>query len=163
MCWFPSQSHKCKTSSFPDPPTIDCSTSLVPLLLLSRDPTAPRGVSSETIHPVALAKVTTEVSMAKPDGQSSPPFPGPISSTCLSDWSYVSKTPSLFSSWIPLFLVSLSLFFWPCFPICRILVPQPGIEPGAWQWKHQDPTTGLPWNSLYGLFFFFKEYNFFFF
>ena len=33
--------------------------------------------------------------MAKPDGQSSSPSPGPISSTCLSDRSYVSKTPSV--------------------------------------------------------------------
>ena len=43
--------------------------------------------------------------------------------------------------------------FQPCCMALRILVPQPGIEPGLLQWKHQVLTTGLPGNSL--LFFFF--------
>ena len=30
---------------------------------------------------------------------------------------------------------------------CRILVPQPGIEPRSWQGKRQVLTTGLPGNS----------------
>ena len=30
----------------------------------------------------------------------------------------------------------------------RILVPQPGIEPGLWKWKLQILTPGLPGNSL---------------
>ena len=42
-------------------------------------------------------------------------------------------------------ILSLSLFF---VLFCGILVPQPGIEPGPRQWKHQLLTTGLPGNSL---------------
>ena len=33
-------------------------------------------------------------------------------------------------------------FFWPCYMVCRILVPWPGIEPRPWQWKRQVLTTG---------------------
>ena len=36
-----------------------------------------------------------------------------------------------------------------CHTACRILVPQPGIEPSPWQWKYWALTTGLPGNSLY--------------
>ena len=32
--------------------------------------------------------------------------------------------------------------FCPYRATCRILVPQPGIEPGLWQWKHRILTTG---------------------
>ena len=32
--------------------------------------------------------------------------------------------------------------FCPYRAACRILVPQPGIEPGLWQWKHRILTTG---------------------
>ena len=35
---------------------------------------------------------------------------------------------------------------------CRILVPQPGIEPGPLQWKHGFLTTGPPGKSLTGPF-----------
>ena len=44
-------------------------------------------------------------------------------------------------------------FFWLYHAACRILVPQPGIEPKPQQWKCQVLTTGLPGNSL--LFYFF--------
>ena len=44
-------------------------------------------------------------------------------------------------------LVSLFLFFWPCWATCRILVPQPSIEPRPWQWKSGILTTRPPWNS----------------
>ena len=37
--------------------------------------------------------------------------------------------------------------FWPCHIACEILVPQPRIEPGPQQWKHQVLTTGPPGNS----------------
>ena len=40
-------------------------------------------------------------------------------------------------------------FFWLHHVACRILVPQPRMEPGPWQWKHRVLTTGPPWNSLY--------------
>ena len=33
--------------------------------------------------------------------------------------------------------VFLCGFFWPPCAACGILVPQPGIEPRPWQWKHQ--------------------------
>ena len=32
---------------------------------------------------------------------------------------------------------------------CRILVPQPGFEPGPWRWKHRVLTAGPPENSLF--------------
>ena len=40
-------------------------------------------------------------------------------------------------------------FFWPCPVACGILVPQPGIEPGPWQWNRQVLTTGPPGYSRY--------------
>ena len=39
-----------------------------------------------------------------------------------------------------------------CHAACRILIPQPGIEPGPRQWKRWDLTTELPGNSLPALF-----------
>ena len=36
---------------------------------------------------------------------------------------------------------------WPCCAACGILVPWPGIEPRAQQWKRQALTTGPPGNS----------------
>ena len=39
------------------------------------------------------------------------------------------------------------LFFQPCCTASRIFVPQPGIEPGPCEWKHQVLTTGPPGNS----------------
>ena len=40
------------------------------------------------------------------------------------------------------------VYFWYHHPACRILIPQPGIEPLApQQWKHVVLTTGLPGNS----------------
>ena len=38
--------------------------------------------------------------------------------------------------------------FWPRRAACGILAPQPGIEPGPWQWKRGVLTTRLPGNSL---------------
>ena len=29
-------------------------------------------------------------------------------------------------------------FFWPCHVACRILVPQPGIEPGPYHWATRE-------------------------
>ena len=40
------------------------------------------------------------------------------------------------------------LIFWPYQAACRILVPQPGIEPTPQQWKHGVPTSGPSGNSL---------------
>ena len=50
-------------------------------------------------------------------------------------------------------LTSYDLFvclfvFWPDCVAFRILVLQPGIEPGPWQWKCWVLTTGPPGNSL---------------
>ena len=39
-------------------------------------------------------------------------------------------------------------FFWLCFLVCGILVPQPGIEPVPLQWKCGVSTTGPPGKSL---------------
>lgn len=54
-----------------------------------------------------------------------------------------------------LYEVSLSFFF--SFRLhlatCRIFIPQPGVEPWAWQWKPQVLTTGLPGNSLNSVFY----------
>ena len=36
---------------------------------------------------------------------------------------------------------------WPCWAAFRILVPQPGVEPGPWQRKHWVLSTGPPANS----------------
>ena len=36
---------------------------------------------------------------------------------------------------------------WPRCAACMILVPQPGIEGGPWQWKHRVLMTGPPGNS----------------
>ena len=41
-----------------------------------------------------------------------------------------------------------SFFFWPCHMACGILVPQPGIDPRSWQWKHLVLPTGPSENSL---------------
>ena len=42
-------------------------------------------------------------------------------------------------------------FFWLCHLACKILVPQPGIEPEPWQWKCWVLTPGPPGNSLESL------------
>ena len=39
------------------------------------------------------------------------------------------------------------LFSWQCLAACGILVPQSGIKPAPWQWKHAVLTTGPPGNS----------------
>ena len=39
------------------------------------------------------------------------------------------------------------LFSWQCLAACGILVPQSGIKPTPWQWKHGVLTTGPPGNS----------------
>ena len=45
-------------------------------------------------------------------------------------------------------IVWVFFFFWLHYVACRILVPQPRMEPGHWQWEHRVLSTGLPWNSL---------------
>lgn len=42
----------------------------------------------------------------------------------------------------------LLFLFWRCHRVCRILVPQPGIEPRPWQWKRWIIPTRPPGNSL---------------
>ena len=44
--------------------------------------------------------------------------------------------------------VNFITFFWQCHVACGILVPQPEIKPGPWQWKHQVLTTGPPRSSF---------------
>ena len=39
--------------------------------------------------------------------------------------------------------------FWPHHAACRILIPQPGIEPRPCQWQHQVLIAGPPGNSHY--------------
>lgn len=41
-----------------------------------------------------------------------------------------------------------SIFFWPGYTACRILaLPNHGLNPGLWQWKHGALTTESPGNS----------------
>ena len=57
------------------------------------------------------------------------------------DWLIIfSETQILLKSWDdPIFF----FFFLLCCPACEILVPQPEIEPGLWQWKCLVLTTGI--------------------
>ena len=51
---------------------------------------------------------------------------------------------SIIQSWFSLYL----FIFWPGYVACRILAPQPGMEPGPLQWNCRVLTPGLPGNSL---------------
>ena len=61
----------------------------------------------------------------------------------------------LFNLWI-LFSVQVCMcrylslpFLCPCCMLVGSLMPQPGIEPRPWQWKHRILATRPPGNSLY--------------
>ena len=45
-------------------------------------------------------------------------------------------------------IIIVFIFFWLYYLACGILGLQPGIEPGAWRWKHWALTTGQPGKSL---------------
>ena len=45
------------------------------------------------------------------------------------------------------FVLFCFVLIWSCCAACRILAPQPGIEPRLRQWKRRVLTTGLPGNS----------------
>ena len=51
--------------------------------------------------------------------------------------------------------IFIYLFFWLRHAACRILVPQPGVEPGPRQWKRGVLTPGPPGNSRRIYFFLF--------
>ena len=53
--------------------------------------------------------------------------------------------------WVLIYFVliwfGIFVLFWPCQTVCRILGPQPGIEPGPLQWKRWVLTMGPPGSS----------------
>ena len=59
----------------------------------------------------------------------------------------------------PLQVIHSLFFFQLCLAACRILVPWPGIEPGAQQWKRGVLTTGQPGNYEWSSFFKYLKYS----
>ena len=66
---------------------------------------------------------------------------------CQLDWTTGDQIFDQTLLWVCLRVLWDFLFFQPCCTASRILVPQPGIEPGPCEWKHQILTTGPPGNS----------------
>lgn len=70
----------------------------------------------------------------------------PLTKELSSDFSS-STTSSYYWVLLCLGFVVVLFFFWRCLAVCRILVPQPGLNPGSWQGKHPERTVdsvGLP-------------------
>ena len=83
-----------------------------------------------------------------PSPKSNPPFlpcPASTSRSILTLSSFHRPSGSGFQQ--PVVSVLFVCLFLPHCKVCRILAPQPGIEPGPLQWKRQVLTTGAPRNS----------------
>ena len=99
---------------------------------------------SHVCQPSSLCKLTSYKAEGSPGSPGSPQsrcHGGPLHGCPLSESQEGAlSTAGIFKN--PFF------FFWSCLTTCRILVPQPGIEPVPPAFRHRVFTTGPPGKSL---------------